>query len=332
MPPPSLRVRRAPTRRAAVLALVFGLSACAYVGRQATIFYLEVHSEFSAKEIEMELDKSFIEMFKDRVTIDATFTVDKAMRVPNGAELDGDLHFAGTTPQIALLTVAEMANAASFPRAVELVKRADSTGKPLSISGVWRLWPEHSGSTKVEQGKLVAPPDTYRPNHVFEVHPVTRVNQISLLDSFTPVAGFSPGDARETFPIYEKTVCKLLVKEKTISVVTRKGLYNDVEFVMEIADDQPMVVADGRFVMASALDMKGAVLAEHVRTVFAKGTAPERAVRRLRKGARLHVFGMPRVSFAEVLRRVRDSARDPGQLTRSLPYEIVIIGVFKDDK
>jgi hypothetical protein len=324
--------RRGLAGRAAVLALASGLGACAYMGRQATIFYLEVHSEFSAKEIEMELDKSFIETFKDRVTIDATFTVDKAMRVPNSSELDGDLHFAGTTPQIALLTVAEIANAALFPRAVELVKRADSTGKPLSISGVWRLWPEHSGSTKVEQGRLVAPPDTFRPNHVFEVHPVTRVNQVSLLDSFTPVAGFSPGDAHETFPIYEKTVCKLLVKEKTISIVTRKGLYNDVEFVMEIADDQPQVVADGRFVMASALDMKGAVVAEHVRMVFAKGTAPERAVRRLRKGARLHVFGMPRVSFAEVLKRVRDSAKDPSQLTRTVPYELVIIGVFTDGK
>jgi hypothetical protein len=158
------------------------------------------------------------------------------------------------------------------------------------------------------------------------------VGRISLLDSFTPVRGFSPGVAEQTFPIYEKTVCKLLVQAKTISIVTLKGLYNDVEFVMQITDDRPLVVADGRFVIASALDMKGGVLAEHVRMVFAKGTAPERAVRGLKRGARLHVFGMPRVSFAEVSRRVRDSATDPSQLTRSIPYEIVIIGVFADNK
>jgi hypothetical protein len=302
------------------------------MGRQATIFYLEVHSEFSAKEIEMELDKSFLEAFKDRVTIDATFEVDKAMKVPSEPALDGDLHFAGRTPQVALLTVAELANAALFPKAVALVRQADSTNKPLSITGVWRLWPEHSGSSKIEQGKPVGPPDTYRPNHVFEIHPVTRVGRVSLLDAFVPVKGFSPGDAQETFPIYEKTVCKLLVKATTISIVTRKGLYNDVEFVMEIADNRPQIVADGRFVMATALDMKGGVVAEHVRMVFMKGTAPERAVRGLRKGARLHVFGMPRVSFAEVLRRVHDSATDPNQLTRSIPYELVVMGVFKDEK
>ena len=130
--------------------------------------------------------------------------------------------------------------------------------------------------------------------------------------------------------IYEKTPCKLLVKPNTISIVTRKGLYNDVEFLMEITEDQPLVVEDGRFVMASALDLKGGLRAEHVRIVFAKGTAPERAVRGLRRGARLHVVGMPRVSFAEVLNRVRDSATDPGQLTRTIPYEIVVVGVFKD--
>ena len=314
----------------ALVLFALGVAGCGYIGRQATIFYLEVHSEFSPKEIEIELDKTFVEAYKNRVTINAALTVDRAMKTPAAPSLDGDLHFAGRTPQVALITVAELANAASFPRALALVHRADSTGKPLQLSGVWRIWPEHSGSSKVEQGRVVAPTDSYRPNHVFEIHPVTQVNRESLLESFTPVPGFSPGDARETFEIYEKTPCKLLVKPNTISIVTRKGLYNDVEFLMEITGDQPLVVEDGRFVMASALDLKGGLRAEHVRIVFAKGTAPERAVRRLRRGARLHVVGMPRVSFAEVLNRVRDSATDPGQLTRTIPYEIVVVGVFKD--
>src|SRR5579862_3756633 len=317
---------------AALLALACGLGSCAYTGRQATIFYLEVHSEFSPKEIELELEKSFVERYKDRVTIDATFTVDKARKGASPPELDGDLHFAGRAPQIALITVAEMANAASFPAAAALVERADSTKKPLSLSGVWRLWPEHSGSTKEEQGKPVLAVDTYRPDHAFEIHPVTRINEINLRGSLVPVKGFSPGDAQETFPIFEKTVCKILVKPRTISIVTRKGLYNDVEFIMEITGDRQQVVVDGRFVMASALDMKGEVLAEHVRMAFVKGTPPERAVLALHRGARLHVFGQPRVSFAEVSRRVRAAATDSTQLTRSIPYELVIIGVFSNEK
>ena len=318
--------------RAVLLVLACGLGGCAFMGRQGTLLYLAVDSGFSAKEIEMQIDKTFLERFKDRVTIDATFTVDRAMGAPLTPALDGDLHFAGRAPQIGLITVAEIADAASFPKAVEVVKRADSTKKRLSLTGVWRLWPEHSGSSKEEQGRHVEAVDTYRPDHVFEIHPVTRINNLRLLESFVPVKGFSPGIAPETFDIYQKTVCKIMIKPKAISIVTRKGLYNDVEFIMEITGDAPLVVEDGRFVMASALDMKGHVVAENIRMVFAKGTPPELAVRPLQRGARLHVFGMPRINFAEVLRRVQASAADPVQLTWSIPYEIVIVGVFNDAK
>jgi hypothetical protein len=37
---------------------------------------------------------------------------------------------------------------------------------------------------------------------------------------------------------------------------------------------------------------------------------------------------MPRLDLAEVSRRARDRARDPALLTRSLPYEILILGVY----
>jgi hypothetical protein len=315
----------------ALLALLVPLAGCAYLGRQGTIFYMTVNSEFSAKEVEMEMERSFLERYKNRVTIDATFTIDKARDGPNPPEFDGDIHAAGRAPEIALITVAEVANAVEYPKAVALMTRADSSKRPLAITGAWRLWPEHSGSSKSDQGEHVEPVDTYRPDHVFEIHPITRLNGMNLLASFHPTKGFSPGLAPETFEIYQKTVCKIMIKPKAISIVSRKGLYNDVEFIMEITGDQPLVVRDGRFVTASALDMKGKVLAENIRMVFVKGTPPERAVRGLRRGARLHVFGLPRINFAEVLRRVDASTADPVQLTWSIPYEIVIVGVYPEN-
>ncbi len=318
----------------ALLVLPFMLLGCAFLGRQGSIFYMVANSSFSAKEIEMEIDRTFIERYQNRVTIDATFTVDKARHTPNPANFDGDIHAAGRAPQIALMTVAEVANAADYPEAVKLLVQADSSKRPLSLTGVWRLWPEHSGSSKVTQGEGVGmdPVDSYTPNHIFEIHPITRMNRIDLLDSFKPVKGFSPGLAPDAFDIYEKTVCKIMFKQNTISIVTRKGLYNDAEFIMEITGDRPLVVGDGRFVTASALDMGGKVVAQNVRMVFVKGTPPERAVRGLSTGARLHVFGLPRVNFVEVLRRVRASAADSTQLTKTIPYEIVIAGVFPDLK
>jgi hypothetical protein len=36
------------------------------------------------------------------------------------------------------------------------------------------------------------------------------------------------------------------------------------------------------------------------------------------------------VDFNEVSRRVKASPADPAQLVRSLPYEIIILGVYKD--
>jgi hypothetical protein len=91
------------------------------------------------------------------------------------------------------------------------------------------------------------------------------------------------------------------------------------------------VVPDGRFVIASALDTEGNLLVERLRMVLVKESAPERAVRSLKAGGRLHVWGLPRISFTEISRRVREA---PTQtvLKGSLPYEIVVLGVYADAK
>jgi hypothetical protein len=205
-------------------------------------------------------------------------------------------------------------------------------GQPLKISGVWRLWPEHAGSALEKQGNPLPAFDTDKPDHVFEVHPVTRISRLELLDSFRPVKGFSPGGAQRTFGIYEKVSCTLTVKPKAVSIVTQTGLYNDVEFIMEIADDRQLVVRDGRFVIAAARDLDGGLLVERLRMVFANGTPPERAVRLLKRGDRLHVYGIPRLDFAEISRRVRDNGMNPALLTGPLPYEIIVLAVYTSGK
>ena len=310
----------------AVAALALCLGGCAILGRQATIAFLTVNSQFSPKEISIEINRSFIERYKDRVGIEAALIVDKARPSPNPAAIDGDLHFAGRAPQVGLPTVAEIANAASEKAAVELVQAVAGSGKPLGIAGVWRIWPEHAGTSVEEQGKPLPPVESSNPDHVFEIHPVTRVGTIGLLDSLRPVEGFSPQEARKFFEIYEKIPCALKVARRTVSIVTQKGLYDDVEFLMEVAAEPQQVVADGRFVIASAHDLKGNVVVKRLRTVFARDSPPDRAVRMLKPGQRLHVFGIPRVDFAEISRRMQNPTA--AELAKSLPYEIVILGVF----
>ena len=101
---------------------------------------------------------------------------------------------------------------------------------------------------------------------------------------------------------------------------------------MEIAEDRQIEVPGGRFVIASARDLKGNLLVKRLRMVFAKDTPPERAVRLLKRGGRLHVYGLPRVDFSEVARRMKGSKKDPALLVKPLPYEIIIQGIYKDAK
>ncbi len=309
---------------------VLSLSGCARVVRQATIAYIAVNSHLEPKRVEIEIERPFLERYKDRVTIDTTFTVDKVMSRPLPPSLDGDLHFAGRAPEVGLPVVGEIVNAATRKDAVELAHEIANGGQAARISGVWRIWPEHAKRAEEEQGEALEPFETTNPDHVFEIHPVTRIKGLGLHDTYKPVVGFKPGAAKRTLAIYEAAKCTIRIKPTTVSIVSETGLFNDVEFVMEVAADAQVVAPGGRFVMASALDLDGTPLVERLRVVFTAGTAPERAVRRLARGDRLHVYGIPRVDLSEVSRRVAAAVSDPSVLTRNLPYEIIVIGVYPD--
>ena len=112
--------------------------------------------------------------------------------------------------------------------------------------------------------------------------------------------------------------------------MTAKGQFNDVEFVLEIAEEGRQVAEDGSFVNAAVLDLKGNQLAEKVRMVFLKDTPPARAVSGLRRGDRLHAFGLPRIDLSIVSWRAQNSKDNPELLNLSLPYEIVVVGIYAD--
>jgi hypothetical protein len=325
------RQRRGSVRTAVGLfVFVNSLTGCGWIVRESTIAYIAVSSHLSSNRIEIEVNRTFIEEYKNRVAIHTTFTVDRAMATPLPAAIDGDLHFSGRAPEVGLPIVAEIVNAVNAKTAIDVVHGAVGTGKHLKVSGVWRIWPEHAGGAEEEQGKPLPAFETDNPDHVFEIHPVTAINRVQLLGSFMPVKGFIPGGAARTFQIFQKASCTLRVKPKTVSIVTEAGLYNDVEFMMTIGDPPQVAVTDGRFVIASARSLDGTVLVERLRMVFAKGTPPERAVRPLKRGDHLHVYGIPRLDFSEISRRVSNYRMNPALLTLTLPYEIVILGVYSN--
>lgn len=301
---------------------------CAATARIAKQEFIRVRSAISSSEVAITLDDSFIDACKDRVTIDVSFTADKADRVPHPAFMDGDFHIAGRAPGIGLPVVAEIKNAASEKAALGVIRSVAGTDNPVRLAGAWRLWAEHVGRAEEVQGAELSVIEVTNPDHVFEIHPVTRVDGEYILASLHPPKGYSPIKADVAFRSFENIKCRIVPKDGTTTVVTPKGQINDVEFLMEIGEDGQHVVKDGRFVNAAVLDSKGKQIVRKVRMVFVKDSPPEEMVRSLKRGQRLHVFGLPRIDLSTVAWRVRHSRQDPELLKRNLPYEIVVVGVY----
>jgi hypothetical protein len=315
-----------------LLCIALLLQGCAIVVRKAKQEYIMVKSAVSTSEINITLHDSFIDTYKNRATIDVMFTVDKADRRPHPAVLDGDFHIAGRAPKIGLSIVAEIKNAASEREAVDIIHRFEGTGEPMRIAGAWRIWSEHVGKAEEVQGEELSPIEVANPDHVFEIHPVTYAKDKSILDSFRPIEGYRPGKADIVFKSFENIKCSIIPKDKTTTIVTRKGEINDVEFLLEVGEDRQHVVEDGRFVNGAALDLKGNRLVQKVRMVFVKDSPPEKIVKNLRRGDRLHVFGIPRIDLSAVAWRAKHFRENPEILNLNLPYEIIVVGVYNDPK
>jgi hypothetical protein len=313
----------------AALAVVLSTK-CSTVVREVKQGYFFIESEIYRSQVRITLDKSFIDLYKDKVTIETTFTVDRTNRLAHAAYLDGDLHVAGRAAEIGLPVVAEIQNATLQPGAVETVQRAAYSGAPVRLAGVWRIWSEHFGRAEETQGKTLPRIEKTTPAHVFEVHPVTRIDTLDLAGSFIPVRGFRPEPAAIVFGSLRQTRFRIVPGEKTVTLLTRRQEYNDADFFMELGDDPQQVVSDGRFVYANVLSRRGVRLAERIRMVFVKDTAPEEIVKGLGRGDRLHVFGIPRIDLSAVASRAELARQDPRILEGTLPYEIIVIGVFRE--
>ena len=311
------------------VALCLSCSTVIRTGKQAYFF---IQSEFTRSSVRIVLDRAFIDQYADRVTIDTTFMVDRVGRFAHANYLDGDLHVAGRSDQIGLPIVAEVENAVLRPDVVDSIHGAAGSGAPVKLTGVWRVWSEHFGSAEETQGRELEPFDRTNPPHVFEIHPVTCVDGFDLSGSFVPVRGFRPEPAGVVFRSLNASRFRIVPGERSVTMYARRREYNDADFVMRLTDDPPRVVADGRFVYADVLDARGTLLARRIRMVFVRDTAPAAIVKGLRAGDRLRVFGIPRFDLSEVAARLVRASDDPHVLDGTLPYEIVIVGVYPEKR
>jgi hypothetical protein len=309
---------------------VLAATSCGLLVREGKRGFFAIESGIRGGDVRIVLDRSFVEQYKNRATIETLFTIDRAGKQAHAGYLDGDLHVAGRAAEIGLPVVAEVQNGASRPDVIERVHRLAGSGEPIPLSGVWRLWSEHFGKDEQAQGESLAPIERTNPPHVFEIHPVTRLDDLDLADTFRPVPGFRPEPGEVTFDSLKEARLRIVPSEASITLYTRRQELNDAEFEVEIGNDPPQIAPDGRFVTGALLSPRGNRLADRVRMVFVRDTGPERIARRLSPGNRIHVFGIPRIDLSAVAFRVERGIADPRALEGKLPYEVVVVGVFPE--
>jgi hypothetical protein len=279
----------------------------------------------------LELRSSFIEKYKNRLTITCDYTVDAAHKHPNPGSKDGDMHIAGRCSEVGLHMVAEIQNAKTAPEAMAEVHRVEGAETTIPVTGVWRIWPEHAGNfdhiQQVGAGPEWTDPPPTNPPHVFEIHPVTQLAGHDLLPTLKAIPGFDPHAADEAFQRYESASFEMAVAPKShVRMHMQMVGYNYVTFVMElVARDR--VAPDGEFVYAAIRSTDGDVLAHKKRIGFVKDSEPYRTEQSMTVGQCVTLLGIPRLDLALVSWRAGHAKSNPAALKWSFPYEMVAVAV-----
>ncbi len=289
----------------------------------------------------IELDNAFIEKYQNTATIESAFTIVKLSSVHPPAS-DGEVHIGGWAEAAGLATVAEVMNAATTGTKARLAfAQARADGTKVTATGAWRIWCEHGGTTPQlaaigpkPSGDLpgVAPSN---PDHVFEIHPVTSVKvgaqTTSATEAIGATPGFTPHEASKAFlQGYEKLASKITRQAgNRTRIVTEVSAFNFTQFVFRF-DEAAVKLDDGHAAIGSIYDTDGELLVRSRRVVFVAGTAADDVAKATKKGDRVQLIGIPRLSLKLVKYRLdhQDELKtshgtDP--LEWRLPYEMIAV-------
>lgn len=244
-------------------------------------------------------------------------------------------------------------NAKGETDALAIVKEFNGDGtrpqRTVKLTGVWRLWCEHPGDeSKFVQGSYRNPIfNSTNPDHVFEIHPVTKINNVSLLQSLKKIEGYTYKDAERAFTAYSNARCKIKQRGTKITIETNGVGYNYVDFWIKLNRDEQKMAPDGLFAFCTILtpefnlqdatDEDGEVheeeylLSHKISVAFIKGTPEYDKILNMRKGDYMRVTAIPRISLNLVKVRLALSATEPDALEWNLPFEMVVVGEIQQN-
>jgi hypothetical protein len=279
---------------------------------------------------EVILKRKWVERQADLATVSAPMIVHHTHTKPNSISKsgqDGDMHFSGESSAIGLPFVAEIVNAKLLGQkaAVAALQVKAGTNTPLAITGAWRLWFEHPAKKQTQGGNNAFHPDNTNPDHSFEIHPVSRIDQHDIRGSFVHVEKYTAFTAGQAFPVYDKAMMEIKASTSGITLRAKKVGFNYVGFDIELTQ-KPKKVADGFIALARVLDGQGdEEMATGVRRmIFVEGTPAAATIAGAKKGDRFEILGIPRINLNAVLALV--AKHGTKTITAPLQYEMIVVG------
>lgn len=294
-----------------------------------TVVLLGTAAAAAQADVAIVLRRSFVEDYADRATVTTAYKVAFSHPRPKAASQDGDIHCSGTADSMGLACVAEVIHAALSPKAVTRMHAAAGQD-PIPVVGVWRIWPEHaSGGIDFVQGGPIDPITDTNPPHVAEIHPLVDVDGIDVRNTFVPVTGYSYKDPTTAFGKFEALPCEIEAGPETITLTTQQIGYNYVKFRLKSLDSAAHELADHNHSIYATVvgTQEDEPIVAKVRCIFIDGTKPAEVLAHLHAGQTFGVIGVPRVDLAVVKYRAEHGHDSPELLHRTLPYEMIIVGV-----
>jgi hypothetical protein len=291
-------------------------------------------------QIEMSFTKSFIDSIKDKISITIDYNLYNAndknvetcssMNTGKGQSVryskkDKDLILSGGNEYIGLPIVTRIFNAKFDQKAIDLISKNKS--KRINITGVWRIWCDYFGNDIFTQGLTNEHATSYNPEHVFEMTPALKINDITLDGYNEEIRVQRITDAETAFEKYSTTKTQINITDSIVTLTIHGVDGGFVDFFIKITGIQE-VKNDGRVLLCNVYDKEDKLLYKNLRTIFIKDTEAEKTVRNLRNGERLRVLGIPRISLNEIYDRIKISEIDTNVKSGSLPVEMVIISLL----
>ena len=274
----------------------------------------------------IKLEKSLIDEIKNKITLHENYQLLSIGKVKPAKE-DGDLHTAGKIERIGLPIVAELMNSKFQKNVIQYLKRklTDTLNNYLKLSGAWRIWKEHSLKNSQIQFRNFRIWDS-NPPHVFEIHPITKIDTFDLLKSVIDIKGYDYRSIKNFVDSVRIISLEISSSGKFIILKPSKienWAANHLEFFFKIKNVNR--IADGTTLVGDIYNCVNTrkKLASNIRIHFIKNTDADIKLEKNKVGDMIHVAGISRLDLTKIDTKIKKKKVIP------LPYEFIIIAYIE---